>query len=252
MNYKKIQTNVNPKAKQKFLKGEKHNEVVLLIHGYNGIPNDMYYLGERLNEEGYNVFIPRLPGHGTNKEDFINSNWKDWIRYSYESYLNLKSQYDNVYIGGLSMGGVITAILASKFQPKKIFLCAPAFIAKDKRLKWTPILKYFIKEKERKNPPTFEDKDLKKLAEEYWNFNIISKVSDLKKVQKIGIKNLKNIKSKTLTIISKKDEAVPFEVKEIIDKNIKSEYLILEKSNHIVVNDTEKEIVAQKIIEFLK
>ena len=62
------------------------------------------------------------------------------------------------------------------------------------------------------------------------------------------------IKSQTLTILSKADNLVSFKVKDLMDKNLRTqnEYLILEKSSHVVTNDVEKELVAKKIIEFLK
>lgn len=53
-----------------FLKGLKTAPAILLIHGYTGSPRDMIWLGHQLNEAGYNIYIPRLPGHGTNKNDF--------------------------------------------------------------------------------------------------------------------------------------------------------------------------------------
>ena len=56
------------------------------------------------------------------------------------------------------------------------------------------------------------------------------------------------------TILSKADNLVSFKVKDLMDKNLRTqnEYLILEKSSHVVTNDVEKELVAKKIIEFLK
>ena len=57
----------------------------------------------------------------------LNSNWHDWLRKSLESYLNLKSYYEKVYVIGLSMGGVLTALIAEKFEPEKIVLAAPLY-----------------------------------------------------------------------------------------------------------------------------
>jgi len=47
---------------------------------------------------------------------------------------------------------------------------------------------------------------------------------------------------------------VSFKVKDLMDKNLRTqnEYLILEKSGHVVTNDVEKELVAKRVIEFLK
>ncbi len=236
------------------LKGLKTAPAVLLIHGYTGTPRNMLWLGQQLNEAGYNVFIPRLPGHGTNKEDFLASNWKTWLSAVCENYINLCAMYDEVFVGGLSMGGLLTALIAAKFNPEKIFLCAPAFTAYDSRLKFAPFLKLFVKQISVPEVSFDKDPAYGRAMADYNGVQYISKAADLYKLQKLATKNLPFIKSQVLTVLSKSDKTVPFKVKDIIDKNLKTQndYLILEESGHIVVNDVEKEIVAKKIIEFLK
>ncbi|SHE63854.1 carboxylesterase [Marinitoga hydrogenitolerans DSM 16785] len=227
---------------------------VLLIHGYTGSPHDMYYLAERLNEVGYTVHVPRLPGHGTNAKDFLNSNWKDWLRKVVDSYIELKSKYKKVYISGLSMGGVLTLLLASKFNPDKIVLAAPALEASDWRLKLTPVIKLFMK-KIKKNKKEFYEDGLNNLAREYWDYDWPSKGADLYKLQRLARKRLKKINSDTLIIVSKRDRTVPLKVANVIKSNIntkKVKTIILEKSPHVVVNDIEKEKVADEIIDFFK
>lgn len=236
-----------------FLEGGK--DAVLLIHGYTGTPHDMYYLGQRLNESGFTVCIPRLPGHGTNSIDFLNSNWKDWLRRVVDSYIELNSKYENVYISGLSMGGVLTLLLSAQFNPKKIALAAPALEAKDWRLKLTPVIKLFVKKLNRRKRINYEEEELNKLAREYWDYDWPPKAADLYKLQRLAKRRLNRIKSNTLIIVSKKDGAVPLSVADTIKNNISSKVIktiVLEKSPHVVVNDIEKEKVADEIIKFFK
>ncbi len=236
------------------LKGLKNAPAVLLIHGYTGTPRNMFWLGQQLNEAGYNVFIPRLPGHGTNKQDFLSTNWKTWLSSVCENYINLCAMHDEVFVGGLSMGGLLTSLIAAKFNPEKIFLCAPAFTATDTRLKFAPFLKFFVKQVSVPKTSFEHDPEYGRAIADYNGVQYISKAADLYKLQKLAKKNLPFIKSQVLTVLSQADQTVPFSVKDIIDKNLRTqnEYLILENSNHIVVNDVEKELVAKKIIEFLK
>ncbi|WP_129408897.1 alpha/beta hydrolase [Marinitoga lauensis] len=236
-----------------FLKGG--DIAILLIHGYTGTPHDMYYLGQRLNEAGFTVSIPRLPGHGTNSIDFLNSNWKDWLRRVLDSYIELKTKYRKVYVSGLSMGGVLTLLLAAQFNPEKIALAAPALEATDWRLKLTPIMKIFVKRLKKNKKFEYEEEGLNKLAREYWDYDWPSKAADLYKLQRLAKKRLSKIKSDTLIIVSKKDKTVPLEVADIIKNNISSHVIktvILEKSPHVVVNDIEKEKVADEIIKFFQ
>ena len=73
------------------------------------------------------------------------------------------------------------------------------------------------------------------------------------KLQKMAIQQLPNIRSKVITVLSKSDQSVPFKEKELIDRLLKvpNEYVILEESSHIVTDDVERELVAQRIIDFL-
>lgn len=148
----------------------------------------------------------------------------------------------------------MTALIAEKFQPEKIVLAAPALIATDWRIKLTPFFKYFIKKVPKNNPAVFEDERLNYLAQQYWNYDWPSKAADLYKLQKLSLKNLSKITSDTFVILSKKDDAVPFNVKDLIENNIKSKktFLILEKSGHVVVNDIEREKVAQETVKWLR
>ena len=233
-----------------FQGGEK---AVLLIHGYTGSPREVQWLGVQLHNAGYTVSIPRLPGHGTNKEDFLASSWQDWLRRVYDEYVNLAEKYTSVYVGALSIGGVLTALIAAKFHPEKIFLCAPAFVAADTRIKFTPYLKYFIKTIRTNNTPFYPESEFYECVKDYCIYDYVGKAADLYKLQKMAIKQLPHIRSKTMTVLSKIDESVPFSEKALIDRLLQApnEYVILEESSHIVTDDIERDIVAQRIIAFL-
>ena len=69
MFYNNDPAKINRFTKPHFFQGG--DKAILLIHGYTGSPREMLWLGTQLHKAGYTVSIPRLPGHGTNKEDFI-------------------------------------------------------------------------------------------------------------------------------------------------------------------------------------
>ncbi|HKK48867.1 MAG TPA: alpha/beta fold hydrolase, partial [Alkalispirochaeta sp.] len=87
------------------LMGDTRKPAILLFHGFTGYPGDMRYLAGRLNEAGYTTVVPRLPGHGTNHEDFQSTSARDWRRKAVDAYLEVASRHDHVVVGGLSMGG---------------------------------------------------------------------------------------------------------------------------------------------------
>ncbi|WP_020611570.1 alpha/beta hydrolase [Sediminispirochaeta bajacaliforniensis] len=227
---------------------------VLLIHGYTGGPHDMGYLAQRLQEAGYLVSVPRLPGHGTSLEDFLKSDAHDWLRASLDAFLDLKSEGLPVHIAGLSMGGVLTAILAAYLSPKSAILAAPALLTSNPILPLTPFLKLFIRKWERKRKKPCKDPELTPLADEYGRFYTPSTAAELYKLQKFGRKALKKISVPVFTISSKKDKAVPAKVASFVSSSVASqvkEELILAESPHVVVNDCEKERVADAIIGWL-
>ncbi len=238
-------------CQEHFFRGS--DRCVLLIHGYTGSPHDMLFLGQKLHEAGFSVYIPRLPGHGTNHKDFLNSNYHQWLRKVIDSYLNLKQNFSQVYCCGLSMGGVLTLLLASVFNPKKIALAAPAVKASNPYIYLTPVIGLFRKKIKRQINEQYKEEYLIKLQNEYWSYDWPTKASDLLKLQKLSKRRLSRVHSDCLTIVSKSDQTVPVDVLEIIENGISSKkkaHVILEKSPHVVVNDIEKVRVSQEIINW--
>ncbi|MEJ5230069.1 MAG: alpha/beta fold hydrolase [Pseudothermotoga sp.] len=224
---------------------------VLLIHGFTGSPHDMSYLADRLHQSGFTVSVPRLPGHGTNHKDFLNCKWQDWLRRCIDSYLDLTIHCNKIHVVGLSMGGLLAAMIAALFKTPKLVLAAPAFEVMDKRLPLTPLMSLFVSYL-RKETPTFEDPSLNKLAQEYWDKTFIKPAAQFYRLQKTAIKHLEKIQSETLVIVTQKDNAVPMSVLDVIRSHLKTQFktIVLEQSAHPVTNDVEKELVAEKILEF--
>lgn len=100
----------------------------------------------------------------------------------------------------------------------------------------------------------FKDEEFNTAIQDYTKAWYVPKLADFYKLMKLARKALPQIRANTLIIFSKKDNVVPFATRELVEKNIKAkcEYLNLEKSSHLVMNDVEKELLANKIIQFLK
>lgn len=243
-------TKVNPLSKEIRINNSKKS-CFIIIHGYTGIIKTLEKTAEALSEF-YDVYIPRLPGHGTNREDFEKSTWKDWLRKIYEEYLNLKIIYEEVNILGFSMGGVIGSIIAAEFDIKKLILVAPAFRIKDRMMMFTPFLR-FIYPRKKLLSVQYNDENWKTQSENYLEYNFYNKKYDLLKLQKKALKKLGNIKSETFIILSENDKSVPFNVKKITDIKIKNKnYLILKNSPHTILSDCESDFAISQIMNFLK
>ncbi len=235
-----------------FYKGSSKN-AVLLIHGFTGIADEMKYLATRLNEAGFSVSVPRLPGHGTNGQDFMQTNRHDWLRRAVDAYIELKSQYEKVYVAGLSMGGVLTLLLASHFPIERIALGAPAIVLKNRLIYFSPILRFFLPRKYVGHEEESDNPERQFISEQYWSYRYGHQIYNLFLLQKAALRELPKVTSSTLTIVSHTDDAVPVKAADIIESKISSprtKRVELEESSHIVVNDTDKERVADEIIKW--
>lgn len=228
-----------------------NGKAVLVIHGFTGLPDEMQYLADRLNQAGFTVSLPRLPGHGTNGDDFQLTGRRDWLRRCIDSYIELRSRYETVYVTGLSMGGLLTLSLASLFPVPRIALAAPAITNTNKLIYLSPLLRFFISKLPVVLTEEYTDPERKYMASEYWSWRFGRQTYELFRLQRETRRILKEIHADTLTIVSRADPTVPVEAADIIEKGIASEKkrrVVLDKSPHVIVNDVEKEAVADEII----
>jgi carboxylesterase len=99
----------------------------LLIHGFTATTTEVRPLAMFLNQKGYTVSAPLLPGHGTNPVDLNSTKWKDWVNCVEDAYQQLQAKCQVIFIGGESMGGLLTLFMANKHpEVKGLLLYAPA------------------------------------------------------------------------------------------------------------------------------
>jgi carboxylesterase len=245
-------TRIIPGTEDIQLRGDRG--AVMLIHGYTGIPGHYQFLAEQVNKAGFAVFAPRLPGHGTNREDFLRSSYRDWLLRCRNLYTELKQKHTSVAIGGLSMGGSIALILAAQYKPEKLLLYAPAITLKQKIAYFSPFLKYIIPRTRSGYKEEHEDPDTQFLAEQYWHYHETGMIASVEKLRKMAFKSLPDITSDTAVFVSLRDNTVPVKAADIILRKIRSENkkkILLNNSSHLLVKDEEKVMVAAQTLEWL-
>jgi carboxylesterase len=84
----------------------------LVLHGFTGTPASMRNIAEALATAGYDVELPRLPGHGTHVDDMLSTAWQDWTAEVEAAYRRLAARAERVVVVGLSMGGTLTLRMA--------------------------------------------------------------------------------------------------------------------------------------------
>ncbi|WP_027340674.1 alpha/beta hydrolase [Halonatronum saccharophilum] len=247
---------INEYAKDFFFEGGQ--EACLLIHGFTASPAQMRYLGKFLYREGgYTVRGSRLPGHGTSVDDMQDSNWEDWWNAVREEYESLDEKYDKVYVMGLSMGGILSLLLAEEYQVDKVISIAAPIKIYNKLAYLAPVLK-FIKRFNHSLPQGQAAKEKRANKDKYdvgYLATPLSTIPSLLKLIKMARKNLPKIDIPALIIQSKDDRTVVPKSAQIIYDEVSSDYknlIWLENSRHLVTLGPEKDILHKKILDFLE
>ncbi len=225
----------------------------LLIHGFTASPAQMRLLGEELHREGYTVSGILLKGHGTCVEDMEQTTWKDWLKTAHEEYGKLRSRCKKVYVMGLSMGGILSLILAETYPVDKVIAIDAPIRVQDKLTYLTPIAKYFKKYSEWKEGPLGENE----LGHPYsagYPKAPLKCVPHLLTLIRTARKGLGSITCPIMVIQSRKDETVEPISAEIIYQGAVSkhkEILWLDRSKHVCTLGPEREYMHKKIVAFL-
>src|SRR4030042_6255735 len=103
-----------------FLKGDS-NIGILLLHGWASPPDELLPLAKYLNSFCYTVSAPLLLGHGTRPEDLEHVKWKDWLSQSRKALKELKKKSENIFVGGISMGGNLAMMISEDEAVAGIF-----------------------------------------------------------------------------------------------------------------------------------
>jgi carboxylesterase len=111
-------TNIIPTAEPFFFLGDPSKPACLLIHGFTGAPKEMRSMGEYLHQQGFTCLGVRLAGHATHPEDMIRSHYTDWMASVEDGYHLLRGYVDNVFLAGLSMGGVLSLLMSTRLVPR--------------------------------------------------------------------------------------------------------------------------------------
>lgn len=224
----------------------------LLIHGFTGAPNEMRGLGTRLNEAGYTALGPRLTGHGTDLSDLHRARWQDWVADVIDANHLLSGLCDRVVAVGLSMGGVLSLLLAA-LEPIAgvVTLSTPYELPPDPRARFarliSPVIKTYPKTHRRVAPP----------AEGHVSYPAYSMraIAELEALLRLMREHLSDVRQPVLSIHSKQDASVaPEAMTKLHDGLVHAadhSMLWLEAGKHVVTEDVTHEQVERAILDFI-
>ncbi|MEA5155196.1 alpha/beta hydrolase [Raineyella sp.] len=121
------------------------SRAVLLCHGFTSTPSSLRPLADHLAARGYDVSVPRLPGHGTTWREMNRTTWTDWYDREEQEYIRLAASHDLVFVGGMSMGGALAVRLAERHpEIPAVALVNPSIATFDRRYVFLPVLSRLI------------------------------------------------------------------------------------------------------------
>ncbi|WP_026908585.1 alpha/beta hydrolase [Paucisalibacillus globulus] len=222
----------------------------LIIHGFTGGPHELEPLTEYLQERtDWHISVPTLPGHGR-KLALENVNYKSWIETAEASLKKLKESFDEIYIIGFSMGGMIAAYLAAKYKVDKLVLLATAgkyLSFKQISFDLGEIVRDGVTGKLPQNKLYRHYK--RKLGSVPFKANI-----EFLKLVRLTRKSLKNVESPVLIAQGQMDNMVPYKTAYYLDKEISSkrkEVVFFERSRHLICLGNDKDTLNRMVHEFL-
>jgi carboxylesterase len=225
----------------------------LLIHGFSGSPPEMRPMGEYLAQQGLTVLGPRLAGHGTTPEDMAQTGWSDWVSSAEEALAELKGRCDQVFIAGLSMGGLITLHLAAHHHVAGIVaMSAPAYIS-DWRFRFLPLAQPFV----RWFRPNMEWDTTDPLApQRCWCYARLpmSCIVSLGQLMRLVRRELPRVQAPALIMHGRHDRSVPADSPQIFFDGLGSqdkEIVWWANSGHSITVDSEREAVWARAYAFM-
>ena len=229
------------------------NEIgVLLIHGFTASPVEMYPMGEYLAGQGLTVLGVQLAGHGTTPEDLAKTGWRDWVASAQQGLERLRSEKEQVYVVGYSLGGVITLHLASRFPMNGAVVLATPTHLSDWRLNLVPLAKFFIRFISMDGPESPDPA----VRAQFWCYDRapVRCVDELRRFIRQTRRELPQIEVPLLIMHADLDQTVPPDCpQEIHDRTASTDKAVLRFANstHSLPLESEREEVWQRAHEFM-
>ena len=225
----------------------------LLVHGFTGAPKEMRWMGEYLNKQGYTVLGVRLAGHATRVEDMMRMHWQDWLASVEDGYCLLNGCVDQVFIIGLSMGGILSLLFSSQRPVSGVVaMSTPYALPDDPRLPFLKILSGIVP-KVKKGLPDWHNPDAAKDHVDY-PYHPTRGIVQLRDLLSEMRKALPSVRVPALIIHSREDGGVPPHNAEQIFAAIGSpdkQLFWVENSGHVITREPDRLLAFAKVDEFI-
>ncbi|NLB18113.1 MAG: alpha/beta fold hydrolase [Syntrophomonadaceae bacterium] len=243
---------LDPRAEPFALSGGRVN--CLLLHGFTASPSEMRFVGEFLNQRGYSVYAPLLPGHGTTPEHLSATGWTDWYLAVGEIAERLVEKGDPVVVIGLSMGALLALEVGARIRGiSGIVTINPPLILRDWKTYWSRVFKVF-----RHYVPKNIDMSYRKMEEQgrfaYDKIPLRALIS-MQSMGKDVMRRLEYISVPVLIVQSGRDETVDPRSCKILQRSLpagKNELLQLPEAGHVATMGKDRVWLATEVANFIE
>ena len=249
-----------PTAEPFFLPGKGANAKIgcLVTHGFTGAPKEMRWLGEYLNRQGYTVCGMRLNGHATRPEDMVRARWQDWLLSVEDGYNLLRSCTGQVFLLGLSMGGVLSLTAASRLPVRGVVaMSTPYKLPEHPLLRFARPVSWFIpyhaKGKGKPGADWFDQEAYKQHVA--YPRNPVRSAGELNQLLGVMRESLPRVTVPALLIHSRDDNYVIRDSMERIHAALGStdkQMLWVEGGGHVITEEPTRATVSQVAGDFIK
>ncbi|NUS36893.1 MAG: alpha/beta fold hydrolase [Pseudarthrobacter sp.] len=216
---------------------------IAICHGFTGSPLSVTPWAQYLADQGYAVEVPLLPGHGTDWRQLARTGWRDWYR-SYEAaFLDLSARTDACFTAGLSMGGAMALLTASRHPVAGVSVVNPGLSFYDRRVRVIGLLKFFQRttvpiQEDQTGAPATNDGD--------YSLTPLAAVHELKKLFAAAVRSLPAVAAPVQVFKSRTDAVVPPTSLALLRKGLGAnlvQVVDLASSGHVATLDVDAPLI---------
>jgi esterase/lipase len=110
-----------PENAKAYTQDGKKKELVMLIHGFLGNPQELKSVAEMMNKAGYPIYSGLIPGYGATAQIANRYTKEQWLRWNVREIKRAEKCFSKIHLIGFSTGGTIFHDYVSTYpEDKKI------------------------------------------------------------------------------------------------------------------------------------
>lgn len=249
---------------------------VFLIHGLGGTQYDLGSMHKRLKNAGFVTYSITLPGHGGQPSDLLGVRAEDWLEAVRLKYREIIDQHEVLHVMGMCMGSLLAIETCKREQHSKgrlVALAPPVFIdgwstpwyrGLRHLLYWIPGVAEGMRVDE-EEPYGIKNDQLRAIVRAKfergdafaYSWVPLACIREVDRLRRMVMKGLSRIPCPTMVIHAREDELTSLRSANFLVEHIgggkragQARMVILENSYHLICVDNDKELLAQRTLEF--